>query len=334
MNDSDHFSIQSYTSGGHRASSGLPQHLPNPIPFVIFCVFAIAGLVVFWSDFQAGRAGDAGALMRFILGMSGASFLGLVAGSTIKIAAQWEKALVFRLGKYKSLKGPGPFFLIPFFETSRVVDTRIRTVPIPHRQAITKDNVPVKIDGVIFMRVSDPGAAVTRVQDYAEAVQEYSQTALRDIVGSMTLDEILADREKLGREVQEMVTTEIDGWGLDVAAIRIQDIELPEDLKRVMARQASAEREKRATITKAEGDRDAAENLAMAAKRMAESPGALQLRTLQTLDGLGPNSANTVVFAVPVEVLDSLRAVPAIADALGKPGTKSVELKVETEPER
>lgn len=334
MSDHDQFSIQTISSGNYKASSGIPQHLPNPLPFVIFCCFFALGLAVFWADLQQGRTGDAAAITRFLLGMGGASFLGIVAGSTIKIAAQWEKALVFRLGRYRALKGPGPFFLIPFFETSRFVDTRIRTVAIPHRQAITKDNVPVRIDGVIFMRVNDPGSAVTRVQDYAEAVQEYSQTALRDIVGSMTLDEILADREKLGREVQEMVTTEIDGWGLDVAAIRIQDIELPEDLKRVMARQASAEREKRATITKAEGDRDAAENLAMAAKRMAESPGALQLRTLQTLDGLGPSNANTVVFAVPVEVLDSLRAVPAIADALGKPGTKSVELKVETEPER
>jgi regulator of protease activity HflC (stomatin/prohibitin superfamily) len=175
--------------------------------------------------------------------------------------------------------------------------------------------VPVRIDGVIFMRVEDPSAAVIRVQNFEEAVQEYAQTALRDIVGSTSLDDLLTDREALGRKVEELVETEIDGWGLEVAGIRIQDIELPEDLKRVMARQASAEREKRATITKAEGDRDAAANLAQAAKTMASSPGALQLRTLQTLDGLGSSSSNTVVLTVPTEVYEAIRAIPGIAKA-------------------
>jgi regulator of protease activity HflC (stomatin/prohibitin superfamily) len=176
--------------------------------------------------------------------------------------------------------------------------------------------VPVRLDGVIFMRVDDPSAALIRVQNYTQAVLEYAQTALRDIVGGMTLDEILADRELLGQRVEAMVEHEIDGWGLEVAAIRIQDIELPEDLKRVMARQASAEREKRATITKAEGDREAAENLALAAQKMATSPGALQLRTLQTLDSLGTSPSNTIVLAVPVELSNALKAVPELADAL------------------
>jgi regulator of protease activity HflC (stomatin/prohibitin superfamily) len=166
------------------------------------------------------------------------------------------------------------------------------------------------------MRVDDPASAVIRVQNFEEAVQEYAQTALRDIVGSTSLDDILADREALGKKVEEMVETEIDGWGIEVAGIRIQDIELPEDLKRVMARQASAEREKRATITKAEGDREAAENLAEAAKTMATATGALQLRTLQTLDGLGTSPSNTVVLAVPIEVFEALRSVPGIARAI------------------
>ncbi|MCH7945888.1 MAG: SPFH domain-containing protein, partial [Armatimonadetes bacterium] len=151
---------------------------------------------------------------------------------------------------------------------------------------------------------------------YEEAVQEYAQSAMRDMVGSTTLDDLLVEREALGRKVEEMVETEIDGWGIEVAGIRIQDIELPEDLKRVMARQASAEREKRATITKAEGDREAADNLAIAAQKMAASPGALQLRTLQTLDGLGPSSSNTVVIALPIEVFEALKSVPQLADAL------------------
>jgi regulator of protease activity HflC (stomatin/prohibitin superfamily) len=233
----------------------------------------------------------------------------------VRVAAEWEKALVFRLGKYFNQRGPGLFTIVPFVDSVKIVDTRIRTIEIPHRQAITKDNVPVRIDGVIFMRVEDPSAAVIRVQNFEEAVQEYAQTALRDIVGSTSLDDLLTDREALGRKVEELVETEIDGWGLEVAGIRIQDIELPEDLKRVMARQASAEREKRATITKAEGDRDAAANLAQAAKTMASSPGALQLRTLQTLDGLGSSSSNTVVLTVPTEVYEAIRAIPGIAKA-------------------
>ncbi|MBZ0213077.1 MAG: SPFH domain-containing protein, partial [Nitrospirae bacterium] len=203
------------------------------------------------------------------------------------------------------------------------VDTRITTLDIPRQQAITSDNVPVSIDGVIFLKVSNPADAVIRVQEYRHAIRQYAQTALRDVIGNMTLDQILTDREVVGEKIQRLVESETDGWGLEVAAIRIQDIELPEDLKRVMARQAAAEREKRANITKSEGDREAASNLAAAAMTMAESPGALQLRTLQTLDGLGQSSSNTVVLALPVEVMNALKAVPDFAEALG--GAKALK---------
>ncbi len=281
--------------------------LSNPIPFITFLLFGGAGFGLF-STLGGGAIGG--------VALGASLVLGLVVSSAIKIAAEWEKGIVFRLGKYHAQRGPGLFGVMPFFDTVKKVDTRIRTLEIPHRQAITKDNVPVRIDGVIFMRVIDPAAAVIRVQNFEEAVQEYAQTALRDIVGSTSLDDILADREALGRKVEEMVETEIDGWGIEVAGIRIQDIELPEDLKRVMARQASAEREKRATITKAEGDKEAAENLAAAAKTMATANGALQLRTLQTLDGLGTSPSNTVVLAVPIEVFEALRSVPGLAKAI------------------
>jgi len=279
--------------------------LTNPIPAILFFLSCGLGFGLF--------ATIGGVLGGVLLGAS--VLLGLVLASAIRIAAEWERGLVFRLGKYHGIRGPGLFVVLPFFDSVRKVDTRIRTLDIPHRQAITQDNVPLRIDGVIFMRVDDPAMAVIRVQNYEEALQEYARTALRDIVGAMTLDQILVDREGLGKRVEEMVETEIDGWGLEVAGIRIQDIELPEDLKRVMARQASAEREKRATITKAEGDRDAAANLAQAAKTMASSPGALQLRTLQTLDGLGSSSSNTVVLTVPTEVYEAIRAIPGIAKA-------------------
>jgi len=195
----------------------------------------------------------------------------------------------------------------------RFVDTRILSLEIPRRSAITKDNVPVSLDGVIFIHVVEPSLAVNRVRNFEHAIQQFAQSALRDIVGSMTLDEILADRETVGQTIESIVEAEIDGWGLEVDGIKIQDIELPEDLKRVMARQASAEREKRATITKAEGDRDAANNLAAAAMTMAASPGALQLRTLQALEGLGSSAANTVIMAVPVEVFEALKSVPGLS---------------------
>lgn len=278
----------------------------NPIPALLF--FAISGL-----SYWAFPPNVTNPYSWIPLGL-GVVFAGIVA-SAVKVAAQWEKALLFRLGKFKAVKGPGLFTILPFFDNVRLVDTRILTLDIPRQEAITKDNVPVSIDGVIFMKVDNPADAVIQVQNFQHAIRQYSQTALRDVIGSVTLDEILADREGVGQRIQGMVESEIQGWGLEVAAIRIQDIILPEDLKRVMARQASAEREKRANITKSEGDRDASANLAKAAATMASSPGALQLRTLQTLDSLGSSSANTVVLAMPIEVTEALRAVPQIVKA-------------------
>lgn len=295
------------TVTAYRNATPSSKGFANALQPLVFVGCLLAGIAVFSSQLTN---------MVGILGILGSGTVGALLAYMTRIAAQWEKALVFRLGRLAKVKGPGVFLVLPFIDAVRTVDTRIQTIDIPHRQAITKDNVPVRIDGVIFMRVEDPSAAVILVQNYTRAVLEYAQTALRDIVGGMTLDEILADRELLGGRVQHMVETEISGWGLDVAAIRIQDIELPEDLKRVMARQASAEREKRATITKAEGDREAAENLAEAAKMMATSPGALQLRTLQSLDSLGTSPSNTIVLAVPVELTNALGAVPELAKAL------------------
>lgn len=283
------------------------QGAPNAMPFLVtVCVTAIAATV--------GNA--VGGALAAVGTAFGGFLVGLIIASMFRVAAQWEKALVFRLGKFIGTKGPGLFLVMPFLDSVRFVDTRIMTLDIPRRAAITKDNVPLALDGVIFMKVTDPAQAVIRVRNYDHAIQQYAQSALRDIVGGMTLDQVLADRELVGHRIEEMVENEVVGWGLEVSAIRIQDVELPEDLKRVMARQASAEREKRATITKAEGDRDAADNLAAAAMKMAASPGALQLRTLQALEGLGTSPSNTVVLAVPVEVYEALKAVPALKSLL------------------
>jgi regulator of protease activity HflC (stomatin/prohibitin superfamily) len=288
--------------------------MKNPLPWIVFILLATAGFAVLRPDF--GNPVFIGLYSAWII------VAAYIAGA-LRIAAQWEKVLVFRLGRFRAVRGPGFFTVLPLFDSVRTVDTRIMTLTIPRQEAITKDNVPVSLDGVIFMRVNDPADAIIQVQSFEHAIRQYAQTALRDVIGSVTLDEILADREGLGRRIEEMVESEIVGWGLEVAGIRIQDIVLPEDLKRVMARQAAAEREKRANITKSEGDMLAAANLASAANTMAAAPGSLQLRTLQTLDTLGNSSSNTVVLTVPVDVMTALQAVPKLVQAVQ--GTSSSE---------
>lgn len=235
--------------------------------------------------------------------------LSALGAAAIKVANQWERALVLRLGKFRGTRGPGLFCIVPIVDRIRLVDTRVLAESIRRQEVITRDNVPVLIDGVLFFKVVNVESAVMQIQDFMWGVTRLAQTALRDVVGGVTLDELLAERERIGKLVQEVVEKQAQDWGLDVTGIRLQDIGMPEDLKKIMSRQAAAEREKRATITKAEGDRLAAENLAAAAATMTGSPGAMQLRTLQTIDGLGPQASNTVLLAVPIEVMELARRV-------------------------
>ena len=230
----------------------------------------------------------------------------VILSSAIQMAAQWERAVVFRLGRFRNVRGPGVFLIAPLIDQFRRVDTRVQAIQISRQQVITKDNVPVSIDGVLFFKVDSAADAIIKVQDYHFAISQYARTSLRDVIGQMTLDQLLSEREQIERAIAAHVEKDTKDWGLEVVGIRMEDIDMPEELKKMMSRQASAEREKRATITKAEGDKEAAVNLAAAARTMRESPGAMQLRTLQTIDGLGPTSSNTVVLAVPVEIIDSL----------------------------
>jgi regulator of protease activity HflC (stomatin/prohibitin superfamily) len=230
-----------------------------------------------------------------------------IAGS-IKLAAEWERGIVFRFGKFRAIKGPGLFLIVPFVDQVRMIDTRVQAIRIADQQVITKDNVPMAIDSVLFFRVAQPSDAVIKVQDYLFAITQYGKTSMRDVIGQMTLDDFLGGREQSERTIQETVGRDAREWGLDVTGIRIEDISLPEELKKMMSRQASAEREKRATITKAVGDKEASIDLAEAARTMAASPGAMQLRTLQTIDGLGPTASNTVVLAVPVDIMEAIQA--------------------------
>ncbi len=274
----------------------------NYISGLIFVILLIVGGIV---SFTLGTANvGLGVLVGILwLGMD------IIISSGCQLAAQWERGVIFRLGQFSGIKGPGLFFIIPLVDQVRLVDTRIRAVDIPAQQAITKDNVPVKINGVIFFKVDKAEDAIIKVQDYRYAISQYAQTALRDVIGQMTLDQILSEREKISKMIQAAVEKDTEGWGLEVTGINILDIDMPEELKKMMSRQASAEREKRATITKAEGDKEASINLAAAAATMATSPGAMQLRTLQTIDGLGPTASNTVVIAVPVDLMDALQSV-------------------------
>lgn len=275
----------------------------NGVAALIFFALFFAGTIFAFFSYVATNSGVVFVLMEFA-----AFVLASIISSAARIAAQWEKGLLFRLGRFRGLKGPGFFLIIPIIESVFIVDTRIQTLDIPKQQVITKDNVPVSINAVLYFKVVEPADAIIKVQDFTYAVSNYAQATLRDVVGGMTLDELLAERQKIGEEIEKIVLAESKNWGLEITNIKIQDIDMPEELKKMMSRQASAEREKRATITKAEGDKLAAFNLSEAARTMTASPGAMQLRTLQTIDGLGPTASNTVVIAVPVEIVEAVKA--------------------------
>jgi regulator of protease activity HflC (stomatin/prohibitin superfamily) len=235
-------------------------------------------------------------------------FLWNVVVSGVRVAAQWERGVVLRLGRFHCVKDPGLLYIIPVIENVRFLDTRVLVLNIPRQKVITKDNVPAEIDAALFFMIADSEKAVISIQDFKFAVSQFSQAALRDVVGSLTLDELLSEREQIQDRIKEQIEERVKEWGLRVDSLRLQDIELPEDLKRMMSRQASAEREKRATITKAEGDKLAATNLAEAAKIMSDSPITLQLRTLQSIDGLGSSPSNTVIL-FPAQIGELLQSI-------------------------
>jgi regulator of protease activity HflC (stomatin/prohibitin superfamily) len=300
----------------HNTGQAKEAGMVNYISILVFIIVGVVGAVLAGVAAQVNPSVAVGFGFVWLV-------LDIIFSSGIKMAAQWEKAVVFRMGKFSSIKGPGLFFIIPLVDQARFIDTRVLTMDIPTQQVITKDNVPVRINGVLFFQVRKVDDAIIKVQDYRYAISQYAQTSLRDVIGQMTLDQLLGEREEIGKAIEANVEKDTEEWGLEVKGIRIQDIDMPEDLKRMMSRQASAEREKRATITKAEGDRDAAMNLAAAARTMAESPGAMQLRTLQSIDGLGPSASNTVVLAVPVDVMETVRGLSTLLKDR-KPAVSSV----------
>lgn len=229
--------------------------------------------------------------------------------STIRMNNEWEESIILRLGRYHRTKGAGLFLVIPFIETTGTRDKRVLTLDIEQQEVITKDNISVSIDAVLFMKVIDVKKTFLNIEDYEYSVKQKSQVTLKSVAGKYDLDDLLAKKEKIAKEIKKEVDTDTDKWGVDIETVELQNIVLPGDMKRIMARQAEAERERRAVIIKSTGELEAAKNLRKASDELAKSPGAMELRRLETLTDISQDQSNTIVFAVPLETLkDTMKA--------------------------
>lgn len=226
---------------------------------------------------------------------------------TVKVVNQYERGVILTLGSYTRTLSPGINIIIPIVERMIKVDIRITTIDVPQQEVITKDNVPVGINAVVYFQVEKAEDAVLKIQNFSYAVAQYAQATLRDVIGGVELDTLLAERQQIADEIKKIVDVETSVWGVNVTAIKIQDMELPADMKRVMAKQAEAERERRATIIRAEGELKASENLKLAAVNLAG--GGISIRSLQTIESTTANPANTIVFAVPTQILEGFKDI-------------------------
>src|SRR5215469_11976672 len=233
------------------------------------------------------------------------AFFALIAlGSSVRVLREYERGVVFRLGRLIAQKGPGLILLIPLIDRMEKVDMRTVTLNIPPQEVITRDNVPAGVNAVAYFRVVDPNRAVVEVENYLLATSQISQTALRSVLGKAELDQLLADRERLNEDLQKIIDESTEPWGVKVSAVEIKDVEIPDQMQRAMARQAEAERERRAKIINSEGEFQAAQKLTDAADIISTNPASLQLRYLQTLLEIGSNQNTTVVFPLPMDVLE------------------------------
>lgn len=222
---------------------------------------------------------------------------------SIKQINEYERGVKYTLGKFSKIMNPGWNIVLPIFQSYDKVDIRTKAVDVPEQEAITKDNVSVKINAVIYYKIFDASKSVLAVENYYYAVSQLAQTTMRNVVGSVTLDELLSEREKLSDQICQIIDAATDPWGIKVENVELKDVSLPEEMKRVIAKAAEAEREKLAVITKAKGEVEASKNLAIAAETMAAIPGALHLRTLSTINDVSSDQSNTIIFALPIEVL-------------------------------
>lgn len=233
------------------------------------------------------------------------TFLVILLIASIKQINQYERGVKFTLGKYTGIMSPGWRIIIPIFQSYRKVDMRIKAVDVPDQEAMTKDNISARINAVIYYKVDNAEKVILEVESYQFAISQLAQTTMRNIVGEVELDELLSNRDKVSKKIKQIVDELTDPWGIKVESVDLKDIVLPEDMKRVIGRQAEAEREKRSVIIKAEGEVTASNNLAKASGTLSKSPGALHLRTLQTLNDLSSDKSNTIIFTVPLEILKS-----------------------------
>ena len=251
--------------------------------------------------------------MTLMIGLTAAVALGFLffAKSIVKIAKEYERGVVFRLGRLITLKGPGLFLIAPFgIDHARIVDLRVITLEVPQQEVITSDNVTVKVNAVIFFQVVDAQAAIVRVYNFLEATSQIAQTTLRAVLGQSSLDELLGARDKINERLREIIDRQTEPWGIKVGSVELKDAQLAESMVRALARQAEAEREKRAKIIATEGEFQAAQVLADAAQIISTQPAALALRYMQTLLDMGSNQNSTIVFPIPIELIRPLLAAP------------------------
>ncbi len=231
----------------------------------------------------------------------------LLAG--IRVVNQYQRGVVLTLGKFSGIREPGLRVVVPIFQTMTTVDVRSTPIDVPKQEVITKDNVTVGVDAVVYFRVVDAPKAVLETTNYIYATSQFAQAALRDVTGNVDLDDLLAKREEISQQIKQIVDSETDKWGIDVENVKVQNIELPADMKRAMAKQAEAERERRSNIINAEGERAAAETLAEAARIIAGTPGALNLRTLNTIERISTEPSQKTTMLFPIELIDAVRDI-------------------------
>ncbi len=226
----------------------------------------------------------------------------------VRVIPEYERGVIFSLGKFTGVRNPGLTLLIPIIQQMRRVDMRLATAEVPRQEVMTKDNIPMLVNAVVYFKVVDPEAVIIKIEDYIFAIRQYTQAALRDVIGNNEMDTVLMERLQIAEAIREIVDAETSDWGVDIESIKIQELELPAEMKRAMARQAEAERERRATIIAAQGELEASKNLRMAADELASSPGALHLRTLQTIKDISSDPSEKIVLFVPSNMANLIDA--------------------------
>lgn len=228
---------------------------------------------------------------------------------SVRQVNQYQRGVKFQLGKYVGMTMPGWRIILPVIQSMKIVDIRVKAVDVPYQEAITKDNISAKINAVIYYKVSDASKAILEVENFFYAISQLAQTTMRNVVGELELDQLLANRDQAAKRIRELVDLASDPWGIKVEAVELKDVTLPDEMQRVIAKQAEAERERRAVVIKSGGEVQAAANLAQAAQMLSAQPGALHLRTLNTLNDLSSDQSNTVIFAIPLEVLRAFERI-------------------------